>query len=181
MCERETSVDCLIIGAPTGDGNHNLGTRPDRESNPWPFSLRDSTPTHAAPLARAHFVLFNGHLVSHRMQMAPFISAATRWWTFRSSSSSFFFFLTISINNTRNNFVHSHLPIYIFLCNSQKSAVVRQGTFICNFDGCCQIAFPHGDCASSCVWNANFLSIRQHSLLARFLIFANLMDKGHIR
>ena len=38
-CERETSVGCLLLCAPTLDWTQNLGMCPDWQLNPWPFGL----------------------------------------------------------------------------------------------------------------------------------------------
>ena len=63
---RETSVDCLLIWAPTRDQIHNLGMCLDWESNPQLSSLQDDAPTNWATPVRVEnirgflfcFVLF---------------------------------------------------------------------------------------------------------------------------
>ena len=54
---RERNIDRLpLVRHLARDQTCNLGLCPHRESNPWPFSLQDNTPTKWATLARAWII-----------------------------------------------------------------------------------------------------------------------------
>ena len=71
--EQERNIDWLpIVHVQTGNSTGNIGMCPDWESNPWPFSLQDDTPTNWATVARAISHAFI-HVVGNSWN-GPFLS-----------------------------------------------------------------------------------------------------------